>query len=402
MVHIRIYISNMHYISRHLEKTIIDRLHDYPCVVILGPRQCGKSTLAHHILKSFPGALYLDLELPSDLNKIKEPELFLHQHVDSLICLDEIQRTPGLFSILRSFIDRNQKKGRFLILGSASRDLIRQSSETLAGRISYVELSPFLLRESGMHGAFDLHRYWLRGGFPRSFLAHTDQASYLWRQDFIRSFVERDVLMTQAGASTAKIDRLLQMCAHVNGQTVNYSKLGASLDMSDNTVRNYLDILNGVFMVRILRPYFTNIKKRLVKSPKIYLRDSGILHALLAVETFDDLLGNPELGASWEGLVVENILSSINLSASAAFYRTAKGEEADVVLEKGHRRIIIECKVSKAPQAGRSLQIAIDDLSPEHSWIISPIEASYQISPSITATSLSAFLDDKRVKEFLI
>src|SRR5271157_3095890 len=333
----------MHYISRYLEKTIIDRLHDYPSVAILGPRQCGKSTLAHHILKNSPGALYLDLELPSDLNKIKEPELFLQQHDDNLICLDEIQRTPELFPVLRSFIDRNRKNGRFLILGSASRDLIRQSSETLAGRISHVELSPFLLRESVVHGRFNLHRYWLRGGFPRSFLAQSDQASYLWRHDFIRSFVERDVLMAQSGASTAKIDRLLRMCAHISGQTVNYSKLGASLDMSDNTIHNYLDVLNGGFMVRILRPYFTNIKKRLVKSPKIYLRDSGILHALLSVETFDGLLGSPELGASWEGLVVENILSSINPSVSASFYRTAKGEEADLVLEKGRGRIIIEC-----------------------------------------------------------
>jgi uncharacterized protein len=399
---IRNYISNMHYFNRYLEKPVSDRLLSFPSVAILGPRQCGKSTLARHILKTFQNSIYLDLELPSDLNKIREPELFFKLHSDKLICLDEIQRSPELFTVLRSFIDKNQKNGRFLILGSASRDLIRQTSETLAGRISYVELSPFMATECSKDDAFDLNHLWLRGGFPRSFLAENDQISYLWRHDFIRSFVERDVLQIQSGASTEKVDRLLRMCAHSNGQTVNYSKLGSSLDMSDNTVRHYLEILSGGFLLRILRPYFSNAKRRLIKAPKVYVRDSGILHAVLGIETFEHLLGSPEFGTSWEGLVIENVLSSIKPSVSASFYRTANGEEADLVLENGNSRIIIECKASSSPQAGRSLLYAIKELTPRHSWIISPIESAYQISELITASSLPEFLSDNRIRNYLL
>jgi predicted AAA+ superfamily ATPase len=392
----------MHYIDRIIESTIKNRLKAFPGVAILGPRQCGKSTLARHILHEIPGALYLDLELSSDLNKIREPELFLGQHEDALICFDEIQRAPGLFPVLRSFIDRNSKNGRFLFLGSASRDLISQSSETLAGRLSYIELSPFMLTECLSDGVTDVRHYWLRGGFPRSLLAENDQASFQWRYDFIRSFVERDVLRVGQGASSDKIDRLLRMCAHISGQSVNYSKLGSSLDMSDNTVRHYLELLNGAFLVRMVRPYFANMKKRLVKSPKIYIRDSGILHALLGIETFDHLLAHPDFGASWEGLVIENVLAVVKPSIMASYYRTAKGEEADLVLESGNKRFLIECKSSTAPQAGSSLMASVGDIHPDHTWIIAPVEGSYPLSESITVASLAALFTDIRLKDILL
>ncbi len=393
----------MHYIPRRFESTVISRLKSFPCTAILGPRQCGKSTLAHHILKLFPDALCLDLELPSELRKIQEPEIFLQRHEDTLICFDEIQRAPEIFAVMRGIIDRKPKNGRFLILGSASRDLIRQSSETLAGRISYIELPPFTLTECGKDDArIDLQRYWLRGGFPRSFLAESDQSSFLWRHDFIRSYVERDVLQIRPGISSQKIDRLLRMCAHCSGQTVNYSKLGSSLDMSDNTVRHYLDLLSGSFFLRMLSPLYANLKKRLVKSPKIYIRDSGILHALLGIETFDHLLGHPGYGASWESMAIENILSCCKPSVSASFFRTAKGEEADLVLENGRSRLLIECKASAAPQTTRAVETAINDLHPDHTWIVAPIQGSFPLTPRVTAASPATFFNDGRLKQFLL
>lgn len=392
----------MHYIPRHVEALLMERLRSVPCVAILGPRQCGKSTLASHLLKRFPHAIYLDLELPSEQRKIQEPEIFLQQHEGALICFDEIQRAPELFTVLRGLIDRKPKNGRFLILGSASPDLIRQSSESLAGRISYVDLSPFLLTEYSRNPESVLHRFWLRGGFPRSLLAEGDRASFTWRQDFIRSYAERDVLQIKQGVSSQKVERLLRMCAHLSGQTLNYLKIGSSLDMSDNTVRHYLDLLSGSFLLRILRPYHNNLKKRLIKSPKIYIRDTGILHALLGIETFDHLLGHPEYGSSWESLIVENILSCIRPAVAASFFRTAKGEEADLVLEMGQSRLLIECKASAAPQASRSLEMSVGDINPDHTWVVAPIAGSFPISARITATSLPVLLKDRRVRPFLL
>lgn len=391
----------MHFIARNLEKTIIQRLHSNPAVALTGPRQCGKSTLAKLIRNFFPQSLYLDLELPSDLRKLGEPELFFSNYHDTLICLDEIQRKPELFSTLRGIIDKNQRNGQFLLLGSASRDLLRQSSESLAGRISFLQLTPFLYNEIHSFPESSLSKFWLRGGYPRSFLAGNDRESVIWRNDFIKSFVERDVLQIKSGISSRSVQRLLQMCAHSQGQTVNYSRLGVSLGMSDNTVRHYLDLLDGAFIVRVLVPFYGNMKKRLVKSPKIYVRDSGLLHALLGIETSEALFGHPVFGSSWETMVLENILGAVNPAVTAAFYRTAKGDEMDLVLSTGSNTIAVECKASVSPELTKSMHIAMGDLKPGHSWIVAPVESTYPLSPKVTVTSLSGFFEEPAFQIFL-
>jgi len=371
-----------------------------PAVALLGPRQCGKSTLAKHVIGSYP-SVYLDLERPSDLRKLTNPELFLEAHGDEVICLDEIQRVPELFPVLRSIIDVEGRSTRFLVLGSASRDLIRQSSESLAGRIAHLELSPFLVDEIPGSGPEELRRYWLRGGYPRSLLSRDDSGSFFWRTDFIKSFVERDVLQTKPGVSALTVERLMRMSAHVNGQVINYTKIGSSLGMSDNTVRNYFDLLHGAFVIRLLPPFHGNLKKRLIKSPKLYIRDTGLLHALLSIEEFDELLGHPDFGSSWESLVIENVVSHLGPTVSASFYRTAKGEEVDLVLQKGTKRMLVECKAGDAPGISKSLRVAIHDLVPEHSYIVSPVTESYPLDKGITIHSLHSVLRDERLQAFL-
>ncbi len=391
----------MHYIDRYNSQDIIERLKSVPAVAILGSRQCGKSTLANHILKKYPNSMYLDLELPSDLQKLSVPELFFQTHENKLICLDEIQRVPNLFPVMRSIIDKRGNNGQFLILGSASRDLIKQSSETLAGRISYTELTPFLFREFSKDSN-DLTNYWLRGGYPRSLLANNNKSSFLWRIDFIRSFVERDILQFKSGISSQNISRLLTMCAHMQGQTINYSKLGSSMSLSDNTIRHYLDLLQETFVVRILKPFHSNLKKRLVKAPKIYIRDSGIFHALLGIDSYNTLLGHPCFGSSWEGLAIENILSCCKPEVNATYFRTTKGEEIDLILERGIDRVAIEFKAGMSPEISRSMHIAIKDVKPLHSWIVAPVKSPYPITSDITVSSINSIFSDERISSFFI
>ncbi|MCK5230058.1 MAG: ATP-binding protein, partial [Desulfobulbaceae bacterium] len=299
------------YISRLLESEIKECLQDFPVVALLGPRQCGKSTLAKALITDEKDAIYLDLERPSDLQKLTEPELFFAHNSDKMFCLDEIQRAPGLFAPLRSVIDTNKRNGRFLLLGSASRDLIRQSSESLAGRIAYLELTPFLLPEvSNTLGTVTLNRLWVRGAFPDSLLARNDNSSRRWRENFIRTFLERDIPQLGYRIPASAIHRVWQMCAHNQGQLLNTSQLGSALGISHTTVRSYIDLLSQTFMLRVLQPFNANVKKRLVKSPKVYLRDSGILHSLLKIDSFDELLGHPVFGASWETVVLENIIAA--------------------------------------------------------------------------------------------
>jgi len=298
------------YIKRFFTEKIRERLLNIPGVIILGPRQCGKSTLAKAIISKIENAVYLDLERPSDINKLIDPEAFLSLNADKLICLDEIQRVPELFPILRSVIDENRRNGQFIILGSASPDLIRQSSETLAGRVSYFELTPFLFKEISEHSSPNkLRKLWLRGGFPRSYLASDEKESFEWRLNFIRTFLERDIPQLGFRIPAKTLERFWKMCAHLHGQLLNSSKLGESLGVSHHTVRSYSDLLEQTFVLRVLRPYESNLKKRLIKSPKIYIRDTGLLHALLDIESHNELLGHPVYGASWEGFVIENILS---------------------------------------------------------------------------------------------
>jgi hypothetical protein len=340
------------------------------------------------------GRVDRDRERPSDLRKLQDAELFFNMYKDNLICLDEIQRTPDIFPVMRSIVDEHKKKGHFLILGSASRDLIRQSSESLAGRIAYMELTPFAYPElaaAQKKAVSDLEKLWLRGGFPESVLARNNKASMQWRENFIRTFLERDIPQLGFQIPAQAIQRLWRMIAHNHGQVLNASKLGQSLGISHTTARSYIDLLSQTFMVRILSPFITNVKKRLIKSPKVYIRDSGILHALLEIETMDHLLGHPVYGFSWEGFVIENILSCLP-DWKAAFYRTSSGNEIDLIIEKGGKRLAIECKASSAPLASKGLALALQELHIERAWIIAPVAEAYQISKNITVSPLMHFL----------
>jgi predicted AAA+ superfamily ATPase len=380
------------YIPRKITSTVRRRLSEIPAVAIIGARQCGKTTLAKNVIAKNKTAIYLDLEKNSDRNKLQDPEAFLRLNADRLICLDEIQRVPELFPLLRSMIDESHRNGQFLLLGSASPGLLRQSSETLAGRISYVHLSPFVLSELPVGKSKHLDReLWLRGGFPRSYLAATETASLEWRQDFIRTFLERDIPQLGFQIPVRRLERLWQMLAHIQGQLLNSSKLGESLGVSHHTVRSYVEMLDQTFMLRILPPYRPNLKKRLVKSPKIYIRDTGILHALLDIETQNDLLGHPVYGASWEGFVIENICAAYP-EWRPHFFRSSSGSEIDLILTKGRRRVAIECKVSSSPQVRRSFFNAMQDLELKEAWVLAPVSGSYPLKGKIFVSALDEFL----------
>ena len=376
------------FIPRTIDSEVTKALRRAPVVVILGPRQCGKSTLARRIAGRQPGSVYLDLERPSERQRLAEPEIFLARHRDRLVCLDEIQRAPELFSVLRSLVDEHRRPGRFLLLGSASRELIRQSSETLAGRIAYLELTPFRVQELGTNRAAGA---WLRGGFPESLLARTSDSSVRWRQDFVRTFLERDIPQLGIGVPAATLHRFWRMCAHHHGQLLNQSQLGAALGTSHVTIRKYLELLSATFMLRLLPPLLPNLRKRLVKAPRIYLRDPGILHTLLDIETEDDLLGHPLRGASWEGWVIENVVTALS-DWRAFFYRSSTGAELDLVIEKGRTRIGIECKASAAPHVSKGFWNALEDLRIGQAWVIAPVKQSYPLRAGVTVASLEEFL----------
>lgn len=378
------------YIRRKYEKLILNDLKNYPCVAILGPRQCGKSTLVLNLRETAKKILYLDLEDPADLRKLDDPLLFFNRHQDEIICLDEIQRAPEIFPVLRSILDKNRRNGQVIILGSASRDLIRQSSETLAGRISYIDLTPFLMSELEKTDG-DLFKTWLRGGFPLSFLSPDDFNSMRWRKNFIRTFLERDIPQLGFSIPSKNIQRLWMICASSHGQVLNSSRLGESMGISYHTVKNYLHILEQTFMVRLLQPYHANIKKRLIKAPKIYIRDSGILHALLDIENFNTLMGHIIYGHSWEGFVIENILSELP-DHRGYFYLTSTGTEIDLILEKGMKKIAVECKSSTAPEISRGFFNALSDLEIDDAWIIAPIEEPYTIRGDIKVSPLPDFI----------
>ena len=374
-------------IDRHLYRTINRRLQNNPAVAILGPRQCGKTTLASQIVKKFSQSVYLDLENPGDLAKLSDPLAFFSLHNEDLVCLDEIQRAPELFSILRSIIDERARNAQFLILGSAGRDLIRQSSESLAGRIAYLDLTPFLLSELEAAQKDDIRQLWLRGGFPRSYLARNLDISFEWRQDFIRTFLERDIGMLGFRMPPARLGRFWKMCAHIHGSLLNASKLADSLGVSSHTVRSYLDLLEHTFMVRVLLPDAPNLKKRLVKSPKIYIRDSGILHALLDVRTQDDLLSHPIRGASFEGFAMENLLAFAK-NYDSSFYRTSAGAEIDLILRRGRHTLAFELKSSTIPRVSKGFWNALEDISPDEAYVVAPVKESYPLKGGVMVRPL--------------
>jgi predicted AAA+ superfamily ATPase len=389
------YSFNMQgYLERKLHTRIRELMRDFPAVAILGPRQCGKTTLALAVAKETEPSIYVDLERPSDARKLTDPEIFFHKYQDRMVCLDEIQRKPDLFALLRGVIDEHRRSGRFLILGSASRDLIRQSSESLAGRIAYLELTPFLLSEVAGHSTADLpadQTLWLRGGFPDSCLARNAAASLEWRENFIRTFLERDIPQLGFNIPAETLRRLWRMLAHSHGQQLNSSRLGEAIGVSHTTVRSYLDLLSQTFMIRLLQPQHANLKKRLIKSPKVYVRDSGILHALLEIEDQEELWGHPVYGASWEGFIIENVISELD-RWSPSFFRTAAGAEIDLVLTKGRRRIAVECKASSAPEVGKGFWNTLKDLGIREAWVISPVKESYPIEKNVFVANLRDFL----------
>ncbi len=379
-----------------IKRRIADRLRtlldESPAVALLGPRQVGKTTLAQDLGEG-RSSLYLDLESDADRAKLSDPELYLAAHEDKLVILDEVQRMPGLFQNLRGLIDRGRRKGlrsgRFLLLGSASIDLLRQSGETLAGRIAYAELAPLDALEVG---PTDLDRLWLRGGFPDSFLAKDDPASLRWRRDFIRTYLERDIPALGPRIAAETLRRFWTMLAHRQSALSNAADLGRALGVDGKTVASYLDLLVDLMLVRRLEPWLANIGKRLVRSPRIYVRDTGILHALLGLGTLDDLLGHPVAGASWEGLVVETAHATMPDGTEAQFYRSGAGAEVDLVLTlPGGGRWAIEVKRSLAPKVERGFHHACEDLQPERRIVVYPGVEAFPLPNGIEVMSLRQF-----------
>jgi uncharacterized protein len=378
------------YVPRQLAQQIKNSIKNYPVTALLGPRQCGKSTLAKEFLSKIKKSIYLDLEKPSDRRKLENPELYFSTQTTKIICLDEIQLQPDLFPVLRSVVDEQNRNGQFLILGSASRDLIKQGSESLAGRIDLLELTPLLLNEI-QNDKINYLKLWNRGGFPRSLLARSQSDSYRWRQNFIQTFLERDIPQLGFNIPAKTLSRLWRMLAHNQGQLLNQSQLGNSMACSHTTIRSYIDLLEQTFVIRVLPPFESNLKKRLVKSPKIYLRDSGLLHALLEIENQEQLIGHPIIGASWEGFCIEQILSS-TVGWRASHYRTSSQNEVDLVLQKGKKTIVVEFKISKSPKLSKGFWQIIKDIQPNESWVICPVDESYPIEKNVFVGDVTSLI----------
>ncbi len=383
-------------IPRRLLRELETALAESPAVALLGPRQVGKTTLALAVAKARP-SVYLDLESEADRAKLQEPESYLPAHEDKLVILDEIQRTPQLFRSLRGLIDtgrrRGRSRGRFLVLGSASIDLLEQSSESLAGRIRYLELAPL---DAGEVGRKRLDALWLRGGFPESLLAATDAASLRWRRDFIRTYLERDIPQLGPRIPAETLRRLWTMLAHQQGGLPNAAALARALAIDGKTVASYLDLLVDLLLVRRLPPWHGNVRKRLVKSPKVYVRDSGLVHALLGVGDREALLSHPVAGGSWEGLAVESLIAAAPTGTEAFFYRTSTGAEIDLLLKlPGHRRpLAIEIKRGLAPKLERGFRFASDDIAPERRLVVYGGAERFPLAEGVEAVPLIGLCEE--------
>ncbi len=370
--------------------SIIEAINSNPAVGLLGPRQVGKTTLALEIGQTRP-SIYLDLESDSDRNKLSHPELYLLEHTDKLVILDEIQRYPDLFKILRCLIDKGRRKGRrtgqFLLLGSASLDLLRQSGESLAGRISYLELTPL----QPLEVTDKTEKLWLRGGFPDSFLSQSDQKSLTWRANFIRTYLERDIPQLGPRIPAETLRRFWIMLAHRQSTLLNAAEISKSLGVDGKTVAKYLDLLVDLLLVRRLQPWHGNLSKRLVKSPKVFIRDSGLCHALLNIRDKETLLSHPIAGASWESFIIESLISAAPFGTNASFFRTAAGAEIDLILDlPNSRRIAIEIKRSLSPKLEKGFHIACEDLKPDMQFVVYPGKETYPLSKNVQALSLSS------------
>jgi predicted AAA+ superfamily ATPase len=382
-------------IARHILKPLQEALDASPAVGLLGPRQVGKTTLALEIGAGRP-SLYLDLETASDQAKLSDPEAYLGSHEDELVILDEVHRAPEVFQSLRGLIDRGRRRGkaagRFLLLGSASVDLLHQSGESLAGRIAYLELGPLDALEAR---PAEVNSLWARGGFPTSFLAPSDDASLRWRLDFIRTYLERDIPQFGPRIPAETLRRLWTMLAHNQSELLNAATLARALSVDGKTVARYLDLLVDLLLVRRLQPWHANAGKRLVRSPKVYVRDSGIVHALLRLPTLDDVLGHPVAGGSWEGFVIESLLAVAPTGTEASFYRTSAGAEIDLVLALPGRQLwAIEIKRSSAPKVERGFHHACADIDPTHRFVVYGGSERYPMNPETQAVSLHALAAD--------
>lgn len=380
--------------------TVLGHLRDFPAVVLLGPRQVGKTTLARGIARERKDrALYLDLERPSDRRRLDDAEAYLRAQTGRLVVIDEIHRVPGLFEILRGIIDQRRaagdRAGHFLLLGSASLDLMRQASESLAGRVAYVELPPVVTQE--LPRGVPVNRLWVRGGFPESLLARTDAKSLVWRQQFVRSYLERDVPMFAPRLPSETVGRLWGMLAHLQGSLLNHSRLASSLGVSAPTVTRYLDLLVDLLLVRRLQPWSGNVGKRLVRSPKWYVRDAGVLHALLGLERLDDVLGHPVAGPSWEGFVIENLVNAAGGDRLPMFLRTERGAEIDLLLERGGRvEIAVEVKRTTAPAVSKGFRIGCADLRPKAAYLVHGGTDTWPMGGGVTAISLPNLMQKLR------
>ncbi len=373
-------------IARRLKAQLQNLLGEYPAVALLGPRQVGKTTLALEVADALE-SVYLDLESPADRARIADPDLYLADHEDRLVILDEVHRVPDLFQSLRGLIDRGRRRGRragrFMLLGSASMDLLRQSGETLAGRVAYVELNPFDALELD---AAEHDRLWVRGGFPDSFLAGDDGRSLAWRENFIRTYLERDVPQLGPRIPAETLRRFWVMLAHTQGGVLNAATLARGLGVDGRTVSRYLDLMVDLLLVRRLTPWRRNVGKRLIKSPKVYVRDSGIVHALLGLGSKEEILGHPIAGLSWEGSVIESLLSVAPDRTEASFYRASGGAEIDLVLTlPGRQPWAVEIRRSLNPRPSRGFHSACEDVEPEASFVVYPGGERYRVAQDVEA-----------------
>jgi predicted AAA+ superfamily ATPase len=371
--------------KRKSSQEIRNHLSWSPAVAILGARQIGKTTLARQIAAEFPKSIYLDLENSQARAKLEQADLFFQTHLDRLIVLDEIQNAPELFSAMRGEIDTDRRNGRFLILGSASFKLLQQS-QSLAGRLALVDMAPLLLSE--VHRDFtDIQTLWLRGGFPNSYTAPSEEASWLWRDSFVRHFLNTDLPALGINVEAELMRRFWRMVAHLHGQLFNASSIATSLGVSSPTVTRYLDHLVQCLMLRRLEPFHANLGKRLVKSPKIYVRDSGLLHYLMGIHNINDMMGHPITGASWEGFCVEQICNHLPAGASVSFYRTAAGAELDVVVETGRLTLGFEIKFSSAPKVTKGFWQACEDLGVDHAYVVAPVQEGWSMANDVQVIS---------------
>ena len=382
--------------NRCAKQNVLCSLAESPAVAVLGPRQVGKTTLARDIAADMPDSLYLDLEDPRDAARLADPAKYLDAQTDRLVVLDEIQRLPGLFRVLRGQIDQRRRAGRrngqFLLLGSASDALMRQSSESLAGRVVYDELPGLTALEVGDGAA--AQRLWVRGGFPDAFSAGSDAASARWRVNFIRTYLERDIPQFGVRVPAPMLRRLWTMLGHRQGGLLNASDLGRSLSVSAPAIGRYVDLLVDLMLLRRLPPYFVNVGKRLVKAPKVYIRDSGVLHSLLGVRNHDDLLSHPVVGASWEGFAIENLLAAAPAGTDAYFYRTRAGAEIDLLLLLPDRQLwAIEVKLASAPRVGKGFALASEDVGADERFVVHSGDDAFPVNANTLAMPVTALME---------